>query len=100
MPFVKGQPKVGGRQNGTINKNSAALKDMILGALSEAGGQAYLVQQAKINPGPFLTLVGKVLPTTLEGDKANPIAVSMSFEEERREAIDAIRAAFAEPAKQ
>ena len=89
MAFVKGQPKIGGRQKGAVNKSTAALRDMILGALSEVGGQAYLAEQAKQNPGPFLALIGKVLPTTLVGDKANPLEVSVSFEEQRRQAVEA-----------
>ena len=48
---------------------------MILGALDDAGGQAYLKKQAEENPGPFLTLIGKVLPTTLAGDAENPLRV-------------------------
>jgi hypothetical protein len=35
---------------------------MILSALEEAGGQQYLVQQAKKNPQAFMTLVSKCLP--------------------------------------
>lgn len=39
------------------------LKDMILGALSRAGGEDYLLAQANAdNPTPFLALVGKCLP--------------------------------------
>lgn len=39
---------------------------MILGALDEAGGQAYLVRQAKKkNPTAFLMLVGKIIPKDL-----------------------------------
>lgn len=56
-----------GRKKGVPNRITRELKDMILGALDEAGGQAYLVQQAERNPGPFLTLVGKVLPMTIQG---------------------------------
>jgi len=48
---------------------------MILGALDGVGGQAYLMRQAEENPGPFLTLIGKVLPTTLSGDSDNPLRV-------------------------
>ena len=33
---------------------------MILGALDDAGGQAYLMRQAEENPTAFLTLIGKV----------------------------------------
>src|SRR3954468_2972614 len=65
--------KTGGRQRGTPNKMTKALKEMILGALDDAGGQAYLMQQARDNPAAFMTLLGKVLPTTLAGDSHNPI---------------------------
>lgn len=67
------RPKTGGRQKGTQNKVSGELKEMILGALNTAGGEKYLVTQARDNPGPFLTLLGKVLPTTLQGDKDKPL---------------------------
>jgi len=65
MAAVKGTrpPNAGkGRKTGVPNKVTGALKDMILGALNNVGGVAYLEQQAKDNPGPFLALVGKVLP--------------------------------------
>lgn len=72
--------KTGGRAKGTPNKMSAALKDMILGALDSAGGQKYLVAQAHDNPTAFLTLVGKVLPLQVSGDPANPVAVATRIE--------------------
>ena len=59
--------KTGGRQPGSTNKVSGDLKHMILGALAGAGGEAYLQRQADENPSAFLTLIGKVLPTTLTG---------------------------------
>lgn len=62
--MAKGK-KTGGRQKGSTNKTTAELKEMILGALSEVGGQAYLVQQALDNPNAFMTLVGKVVPRDL-----------------------------------
>lgn len=65
--------KTGGRTKGTPNKTTKALKEMILGALDQAGGESYLLQQARENPNAFLTLVGKVLPTTLAGDQNNPV---------------------------
>lgn len=69
-------PKAGcGRPKGSLNKTTAALKDMILGALSGAGGQKYLEAQAKAQPAAFMTLLGKVLPTTLAGDPNAPVAV-------------------------
>lgn len=57
--------KTGGRQSGTPNKLSKALKEMILQALDEAhpdGAVEYLKTQATSNPTAFLSLVGKVLP--------------------------------------
>jgi len=37
------------------------LRDMILGALEDAGGRAYLATLARENPNGFMTLVGKIL---------------------------------------
>jgi len=62
--------KTGGRQKGTPNKINALLKDEILQAAESAhpGGRVgYLTQQAMENPTAFLTLLGKVLPTQVEG---------------------------------
>lgn len=73
---VIGKGKAGpGRPKGHTNKVTKALKDMILGALSDAGGQEYLTRQADENPAAFMTLVGKVLPTTLTGDPNNPVVI-------------------------
>jgi hypothetical protein len=44
---AKGQAKTGGRRKGTPNKLNADVKAMILAALHSAGGQRYLVRQAK-----------------------------------------------------
>lgn len=48
---------------------------MILAALDKAGGADYLFSQSSENPTAFMTLVGKVLPLQLTGDKENPVAV-------------------------
>ena len=40
-----------GRPRGVPNKLNASLREMILGALSDAGGRDYLVRQAETNPG-------------------------------------------------
>ena len=65
MAAPKGN-KFAGSRKGIPNKVTKELKDMILGALSDAGGQAYLARQAEENPGPFLALVGKVLPMSIK----------------------------------
>ena len=74
-----------GRPKGVPNKTTAALKDMILHALDGVGGIDYLKTQALANPGPFLTLVGKVLPLTVAGDGDNPIKL---ITEIRRTIVD------------
>lgn len=55
--------KTGGRKKGTPNKLTRDLREMILGALADAGGRDYLTEQAKTNPAAFLRLVGRLLPT-------------------------------------
>jgi len=80
MAALKGTrpPAAGkGRPKGAKNKMTAALKDMILGALDEAGGQEYLVEQARKNPAAFLTLLGKVLPLQVAGSESGPIEISV-----------------------
>jgi hypothetical protein len=57
--------KVGGRKKGTQNKITVAIKDMVLGALSEVGGQDYFVKQANDNPIAFMSLLAKILPSQL-----------------------------------
>ena len=94
--MAAGRKTDGGSRKGRPNKLTADLKEMILAALSGVGGQKYLEEQAERNPTAFLTLLGKVLPLQLQGDKRNPLPISVSFEERRRQAVEAVRAAFAE----
>lgn len=65
----KGKPGPG-RPKGVPNKTTALLKDAILKAATEAGNGdmvAYLKLQAEKNPGPFMSLLGKVLPMQVTG---------------------------------
>ena len=64
--------KTGGRRKGTPNRFSVALKDLILQALSDAGGLAYLARQAEETPTAFLALVGRVLPLQVKAGGAEP----------------------------
>ena len=72
--------KTGGRQPGTANKVTRDLREMIIGALDKAGGLAYLTRQAETSPAAFMTLIGKVLPTQIAGDKDNPLNVIHAIE--------------------
>ncbi len=89
-------PKIGkglagpGRPKGMPNKTTALLKDAILAAAQLAGGEAtdsspggmigYLREQALANPGPFMALLGKVLPTQLANDEDNPLTLVARIE--------------------
>lgn len=76
MPVSPGRPK------GVPNKATALLKDAILMAASNAGGKAglvgYLETQAKENPGPFMALLGKVLPMQLTGANGDAIHITIA----------------------
>ena len=65
MAGTGGRREGAGRKPGVPNKFNADLKAMILGALEDAGGRRYLAKQAVENPGPFMALLGKILPTQL-----------------------------------
>lgn len=81
-----GKGKAGpGRPPGAPNKTTALLKDAILQAAQQAGGEGgivgYLTLQAEENPGPFMSLLGKVLPiqTLHGGDPDNPLPASITL---------------------
>ena len=63
MTFKKGEPNPGaGRPAGLPNLINRDIKEMILQALTMAGGAQYLLEQSHKNPTAFMALVGKVLP--------------------------------------
>lgn len=80
----KGGAKTGGRKPGTPNKTTALLKDAILTAAERAGGSggmvAYLQMQANANPGPFMALLGKVLPMQIGGDPDAPVKLVIEWQ--------------------
>jgi hypothetical protein len=79
-PFKVGDGTPGpGRPKGSQNKQTKALKDMILTALSDAGGIDYLVEQSKDNPTAFLTLVGKVLPLDVNNSHDGKVVAEVVF---------------------
>jgi hypothetical protein len=77
-----------GRPKGVPNKITATLKDMVLGALEQAGGegggQAYLARQAEENPAAFMVLVGKVLPLPVTGDGGDPLIIRWDRNNDRK----------------
>jgi hypothetical protein len=80
---AKKPPNAGkGRKAGVPNKTTALLKDAILQATADAGGRdglvGYLTIQAKralkSNPGPYMGLLGRVLPLQIAADPENPLS--------------------------
>lgn len=76
--FEKGNP---GRPKGAVNKSTALLKDAILQAATQAGGEegivGYLKEQAMMNPSSFMPLLGKVLPMEVQGDMSHTVVVEI-----------------------
>ena len=72
-----------GRPKGAVNKTTALLKDAILKAAENAGGKeglvGYLQVQAAANPGPFMALLGKVLPMQVTGEDGEAIVVNVTY---------------------
>ena len=62
-----------GRPKGAKNKLGVELKEMILQALSNVGGERYLAVQAAKNPTAFLSLVGRVLPLQVKDSSKEPV---------------------------
>jgi hypothetical protein len=84
MPRAAGASRIQSPPSPCVpNKATALLKDAVLKAAETAGGGEpdglvnYLVAQAKQNPGPFLTLLGKVMPTQISGEDDKTITVSI-----------------------
>lgn len=57
----KKQPR-GGSRKGIPNKATTQLKESILKSFEMVGGELYLAEQAIKNPGPYMALIGKIIP--------------------------------------
>lgn len=55
-----------GRPKGSPNKNTVAIKEMLMASLDNVGGQAYFQRQAEENPSAYMTLIGKLIPTEVK----------------------------------
>lgn len=79
--FKKGQKPGPGRPKGTLNKNNAMIRDMIVQALDGVGGVQYLMECATDpkSRSAFLGLIGKVMPVQVQGDPSNPLEHSLTI---------------------
>ncbi len=78
LEIGKGKPGPG-RKKGVPNRTTTLLKDAIMLAATQAGGKGklvgYLKAQAIENPGPFMSLLGKVMPLQVTGEGGGPLAI-------------------------
>ena len=95
MPQPRGHrpPNAGkGRPRGAANRVTKDLREMILGALDDAGGQDYLAEQAHKNPAAFLALVARLLPREPPGPPP-PTEITLDFGNQFRPRQQAIEQA-------
>lgn len=84
-PSVKQTAKIGagkpgpGRKAGVPNKTTAALKDAILNAFEQAGGEAYLKKVADSDPKTFCALLGKVLPAEIKAEHVGDMTLNITL---------------------
>lgn len=86
----------GGRQKGAPNV-LPDLRALTLRALIKAGGVEYLTAQAIANPGPFLGLLGKVMPREVHTELSGELKVRA---EVRRDLVEKLIVLLAAPAIQ
>jgi hypothetical protein len=92
--FKPGHTKVGGRKGGTPNKTTVALKDAIVAAFHKTGGVDYLVWLSKEHPSAYATLLGRVLPTEIDGSLTTQVDMIIPPEERRAIAQELFDRAF------
>jgi hypothetical protein len=76
----------GGRQKGSPN-TLPDLRALTLKALMQAGGVEYLTRQATENPGPFLGLLGKVMPREVHAELTGELRIR---QEVRRDLVEKV----------
>lgn len=80
--FIAQQQKPGpGRPKGSVNRDIIDMREMIKQSLHMAGGVDYLVRQAEENPGPYMQLVGKVIPKEVNANITGGVTFTLSKED-------------------
>lgn len=79
MPGNGGRRAGAGRPKGVPNKLNATIKEMVLGALGDVGGQRYLADRALDQPVAFMGLLGRVLPLQITGENGGALAIDFRW---------------------
>ncbi len=56
-----------GRPKGSVNKVTAAVKELLRESLDEVGGKDYLVELARNEPKVYGSLIGRLIPNEVVG---------------------------------
>lgn len=91
--FRKGEKRPNQGKRGPC-KVTTDVKAMILKALNDAGGDAYLLERAKDpkTASAFMALVGRVLPKEIKADVAATHVIGNLTEDQQRAIAEAILA--------
>jgi len=68
-----------GRPKGALNKDSADIRALVIGALQDVGGRDYLAARALDQPVAFMNLIGKVMPTQITGENGGALVVDFRW---------------------
>ncbi len=82
--------KTGGRQKGTPNKSTTAVKEALLLAFDKLGGVPALAEWAKENPSDFYRLWSRLLPLELKAQIGSRVTLAdlvVGSEGHRAEAV-------------
>jgi hypothetical protein len=68
-----------GRPKGSVNRETADIKAMVVGALQAVGGQKYLAARALDCPVAFMALLGRVLPLQVTGKDGEGLVIDFRW---------------------
>lgn len=76
-----GARKGAGRPKGAIDRGNAMIRELIVKALDNLGGTAYLQEVAISHPAAFMSLIGKTMPLQVTGEGGNPVKLEFAWKQ-------------------
>jgi hypothetical protein len=80
----KGTAKTGGRQKGSLNKTTVAMKDAMLSVYADlqaeaGGGNGHFLDWARGNSTDFYRLAARLLPLQVSGEGGGPVVTRVEL---------------------
>ncbi len=78
MPFTPGKPKTGGRQPGTPNRLTTAIREAVLFVYDGLGGHDAFLEWARGNPTEYYKIAARLIPAEIRedtGDRAITVII-------------------------